>query len=89
MFTFLKIGSILKLCLKQGIYVVNGICDIISSDRFILPPPKSVTDTKHEKESGVTHDCNDWNLQVDLSAHPLKPPAQGEGSVSVPEVGGD
>lgn len=78
------------------IFLIFGVCvyffkdwnnfEALPETRFILPPPKSVTVTKHDKESGVTHDCNDWNLQVDLSAHPLKPPAQGEGSVSVPEL---
>ena len=60
------------------------------SEKFIPPPPQrdiySDTEPKHNEESGVTRDCDDWSLQIDLSAHPMGPPAQGGGSVSVPEV---
>ena len=41
---------------------------------------------EEKEESGVTYDCNDWSLRVNLSSHPMGPPGQGEGSVSMPEV---
>ena len=59
------------------------------SEKFIPPPPPQRdidTESKHNDESGVTRDCDDWSVQIDLSAHPMGPPAQGGGSVSVPEV---
>ena len=55
------------------------------SEKFIPPPPQRDIDT-HNEESGVTRDCDDWSLRIDLSAHPMGPPAQEGGSVSVPEV---
>ena len=39
-----------------------------------------------KEESGVTYDCNDWSLRVNLSAHPMGPPGQGGGSASMPKV---
>ena len=39
-----------------------------------------------KEESGVTFDCNDWSLRVNLSAHPMGPPGQGGGSASMPKV---
>ena len=58
------------------------------SEKFIPPPPQRDfnTEPKHNEESGVTRDCDDWSVQIDLTAHPMGPPAQGGGGVSVPKV---
>ena len=41
---------------------------------------------ENDEESGVTFDCNDWSLRVNLSSHPMGPAGLGGGSVSMPEV---
>ena len=58
------------------------------SDAFIppLPQPVITSETEPDEKAGVTSDCDDWSLQVNLSAHPMGPPGQGGASVSVPKV---
>ena len=62
-------------------------------DIYTVTEHKEVEDKKDEDkvdedrdESGVTYDCNDWSLRVNLSAHPMGPPGQGGGSASMPKV---
>ena len=31
------------------------------------------TETEHEKEFGVMHDCGNWSLQINLFSHPIGP----------------